>query len=60
MFKSLLKAATVFVDAPVAVARDVITLGGALGDEPEGATHTTDALGRFAENIKDAAEPDHE
>jgi len=59
MFGSLLKAAAVVIDAPVAVVRDVVTLGGEVaGEPPKGACHTSDALGRFVENVKDAADPD--
>ena len=63
MFKSLLKAATVVVDAPVAVVRDVVTLGGALDGSkelPGDGSYTSDALKRFAQNINDAADPDHD
>lgn len=60
MFTSLMKAATAIVDVPVSVARDVITGGGTLDgskEYPGDGTHTGDALRRFAENIKDAADP---
>lgn len=56
MFKSLLKAATVVVDAPVSVAADVVTLGGALTEKDK--PYTAEALERFVDNVSDAADPD--
>ena len=59
MFKSLLKASSAVIDVPVAAARDVVTVAGELaGEKPKSGTHTGDALGRFAKNIKDMADPD--
>ena len=56
MFKSLLKAATSVIDVPVSVAADVVTLGGVLSGKDK--TYTGDALGRFVDNVSDAAKPE--
>ena len=56
MFKSLLKAAAVVIDVPVAVVADVVTMGGVLNDKPN--SHTGEALGRFVDNVSDVAKPD--
>lgn len=61
MLNSLLKAAVVVIDAPAALVKDVITLGGTLNGEkdlPGDGSYTGDALSRFAQNISDAANPD--
>ena len=59
MFTSLLKAVSVVVDVPVAVVRDVVTLGGELSEKgPEGASYTTDAMSRFVENVENVANPE--
>ena len=52
---SLAKAATAVVDVPLAVAADVVTLGGLNTDKDT--TYTQDALGRFVDNVSDAANP---
>lgn len=60
MFTSLLKAAAVIIDAPVAVVKDVVTLGGTLNGEkelPGDGSYTGDALARFTKNVSDIADP---
>jgi len=57
MFKSLLKAATAVIDVPVSIAADVVTLGGTLSEKENDTTYTSDALGRFVDNVKNAADP---
>jgi hypothetical protein len=56
MFKSLLKAASVVVDLPVAIIADVVTCGGMTTDQA--GSYTAKATGRFVENVSDAADPD--
>tara|TARA_R110000850_G_scaffold84706_1_gene181840 strand:- start:290 stop:463 length:174 start_codon:yes stop_codon:yes gene_type:complete len=56
MFKSLLKAASVVVDLPVAIIADVVTCGGVTTDQAE--SYTSKATGRFVGNVSDAADPD--
>jgi hypothetical protein len=56
MIGSIFKAAMVVVDAPVAIIKDVVTLGGVLNDEktrPDDGTYTGDALKRFTNNVED-------
>lgn len=54
--KSLGKAAIgVAVETPLAVAADMVTLGGAITDKNE--PYTAAALKKVAENISDATEP---
>lgn len=56
MLESLTKAVIgVVVEAPLAVAADVVTMGGALTDKAE--PYTASALKRVAENVKDAVDP---
>ena len=55
VFTSALKAAAVVVDVPVSFAADVATMGGALTDKKD--SYTSEALGRFVENVKDMTEP---
>lgn len=57
MFESLLKAVVgVVVETPIALAKDVVTMGGACVDK-EGGTYTGDALSKVMENIEDATDP---
>jgi hypothetical protein len=56
MFKSLLKAASVVADLPVAIIADVVTCGGMTTDQA--GSYTAKATGRFVENVSDAADPD--
>ena len=58
MFKSLFKAATAVIDVPLALAADVVSLGGTLSDKKTDGTYTHDALGRLVKNVSDAADPD--
>jgi hypothetical protein len=55
---SLVKATVAIVDIPVAVASDIVTLGGALTEKDK--SYTTDAAERLVQNIKDAASPSAE
>lgn len=58
MFGSLLKAAVgVVIETPLAVAKDVVTLGGTLTNEREPATFT--ALRKVADNVADATDPEN-
>lgn len=59
ILKSTLKAAAAVVDIPVAVAADVVTLGGTLSDKA-GGTYTGDAAGRFVDNVNDITDPDRD
>ena len=56
MITSLIKSAMVVVEAPVAVAADVVTLGGSLNDKDE--TYTSKASEKFVKNVSDITEPD--
>lgn len=57
MLSSLFKAAVgVVVETPLAVAADVLTLGGSLTDKEE--PYTATAVKRVVENVKDATEPE--
>lgn len=57
MFGSLAKAAVgVVVETPLAVAADVITLGGALTDKAE--PYTVTAANKIVENVACATAPD--
>jgi hypothetical protein len=56
ILKSTIKAASAIIDVPVAVASDLVTLGGMTTDK-RGGTYTGDAAGRFVQNVKDIAEP---
>ena len=55
MLESLAKAATAVVTVPVALAADVVTLGGAITDKNQ--PYTADAVSDFCQNLKDAARP---
>lgn len=55
MLESLAKAAVGVVTVPVAVAADVVTLGGALTDKDQ--PYTADAVSDVLQNLKDAAAP---
>lgn len=55
MIGSLAKAAVSVVTVPVAVAADVVTLGGALTDKDQ--PYTADALSNAFENLVDATTP---
>ena len=55
MFGSLLKAAVgVVVELPVAVAADIVTLGGAMSDKDK--PYTAEAVSKIVGNIQDATE----
>ena len=57
MLTSLTKAVVgAVVETPIALAADVLTLGGSLTDKRE--PYTATALKRVAENVQDAANPD--
>ena len=58
MFGSLLKAATAIVTSPVAVAADVITLGGALTDKDE--PYTVTQAKAVVKNVQKAIDPNEE
>lgn len=58
MFDSLFKAAVNVVTAPVAVAADVVTLGGSLTDRNE--TYTGEQLRNLMQNLTDAGDPDND
>ncbi len=56
MFGSILKATVgVVVDLPLSIAKDVVTLGGALTDEPSAIAKSLDTIG---ENVEKAVDPD--
>lgn len=55
MLESLAKAAVAVVEAPVAIAADVVTLGGAATDRDT--PYTAEAVGHFVENVQNAADP---
>ena len=55
MFESLLKAAVgVVIETPLAVAADIVTIGGALTDKNE--PYTVTALKKVIDNIEDATD----
>lgn len=56
MFKSLLKAAVGVVVTPLAVAADVVTLGGALTEQEK--PYTVQTLGSVVDNVTDAITPE--
>jgi len=56
MLESLAKAAAAVVTVPVAVAADVVTLGGSLNDKPQ--PYTADAVGDLLDNLKNATTPE--
>jgi hypothetical protein len=56
MLESLAKAAAAVVTVPVAVVADVVTLGGALTDKSQ--PYTSEAVGDFVDNLKNATKPD--
>jgi len=53
--ESTVKAAASVVSVPVAVAADVVTLGGALTDKER--PYTADACSDLVQNVKDMARP---
>lgn len=56
LIKNLTKAAVgVVVETPLAVAADVVTLGGSLTDKKE--PYTATAVKKVVENIEDATDP---
>lgn len=56
MFGSLLKAVVgVAIDLPISVAKDVVTLGGALTDDESAIAKSCKTIG---ENLTDAVDPD--
>ncbi len=55
MFESLLKAAVgVVVELPVAIVKDVVTLGGAVTDEESAIAKSA---GKISKNISNAVDP---
>ena len=57
MFDNLFKAVVgVVVETPIAVAADVITLGGALIDQEK--PYTAEAVSKVVENIQESTKPD--
>lgn len=57
MFGSLLKAAVgLVIETPIAIAADIITMGGACVDRDR--PYTADALGKVMQNIERATEDD--
>lgn len=58
MLKNLLKAAVGVATAPVDVAADLITMGGALTDEEE--PYTVKKVKEIKKNLDDASDPDNE
>lgn len=55
MLESLAKAAVSVVTVPVALAADVVTLGGSLTDKEE--PYTAKAVSDLVQNLEDAAKP---
>lgn len=56
MLESLAKAAVgVVVETPLAIAADVVTLGGALTDRDQ--PYTAEAISNVVENVSDAVKP---
>lgn len=53
--ESTLKAAASVVTVPVAIAADVVTLGGSLTDKDR--PYTADACSDLMQNVKDMADP---
>jgi hypothetical protein len=58
LITSLAKAAVAVVEVPVAVAADVVTLGGALTEKDK--PYTATAVEHLVKNVQDAANPDKE
>ena len=56
ILKSAVKAASSVIDVPVSLAADAVTLGGVLNDKDE--SYTSDAIGRFVQNVSDIADPE--
>lgn len=55
---SLAKAAVgVVVETPVALAADVVTLGGSLTDRPR--PYTAEAVSKVVKNVQEATKPNH-
>ena len=55
MFESLLKAVVdMIIETPLAVATDIVTMGGALTDKNE--PYTVTALKKVIDNVKDATD----
>ena len=56
MFDNLFKAVVgVVVETPIAVAADVVTLGGALTDQEK--PYTAEAVSKVVENIQESTKP---
>lgn len=55
MLGSLAKAAVAVVEIPVAVAADVVTLGGSVNDKDQ--PYTATAVEHLVENVQNAADP---
>lgn len=55
ILESLAKAAASVVTVPVAIAADVVTLGGSLTDKKK--PYTAEAVGDLVDNLKDATRP---
>ena len=59
ILKDLTKATVgVVVETPIAIAADVVTLGGTLTDKDE--PYTSGAVKRVVKNVEHAADPDRE
>lgn len=56
MLESLTKAALGVVAVPVGVVADVVTLGGALTDQPK--PYTAKAVSDLVQNLEDATKPE--
>lgn len=56
MLESLAKAAAAVVTVPVAVAADIVTMGGHLTDKDK--PYTADAVSDLVDNLKDATRPE--
>ena len=56
MLQSLLKSAMVVLEAPVAVAADVVTLGGVLNDKDK--SYTEETANKFVKNVSNITKPD--
>lgn len=54
LFESLAKAAIGIVKTPIAIAADIVTLGGTLNEEVRDETYTGETLSEVWDNLKDA------
>lgn len=55
ILESLAKAAVSVVEIPVAIAADVVTMGGAMTDQEK--PYTAQAVSNLVQNIQDASNP---